>query len=397
MNGKTSQPYEQGNHFSMKLCDMVVEVISKPGIPDWDQLLPSTQLLAEYQRLLPTARVLLFGSHHGALSVFIARNLPYGHLSVTDDNFIALEMTRRTLAANNISSVNLLMDIDLLQVESQTFDTVFIQMPKGRKLTRRWLLQAYQALNLGGNIYIAGSNKSGIQSCIKDGMELFGNGWILAYKKGNRVGQMIKQPVDSSQPNWALAPGISPGTWVEFSVTLSNHCFQFRSLPGVFSFDHLDAGTEILLSVLNIHPGSKVLDVGCGYGIIGLFAAFHGAGWVDLVDNDLLAIASCKETLAINRVNNTTIFTGDLLAPVGSNKYDLILSNPPFHAGHAVDFLIAETMIRQSFQALNPNGQITIVANRFIPYDRLINEIFGNVSCLIESGRFHVLSGIKSV
>jgi len=93
---------------------------------------------------------------------------------------------------------------------------------------------------------------------------------------------------------------------------------------------------------------------------------------------------------------NTTVLAGDLLGSVGSNKYDLILSNPPFHAGQAVDFQIAGAMIRQSYQALNPDGQITIVANRFIPYDRLINEIFGNVSCLIESGRFHVLSGKKT-
>jgi 16S rRNA (guanine1207-N2)-methyltransferase len=138
------------------------------------------------------------------------------------------------------------------------------------------------------------------------------------------------------------------------------------------------------------------LDVGCGYGIVGLFAAVQGAGWVDLVDNDLLAVASCRETLAINRVSNTSVFTGDLLNPVRSNKYDLILSNPPFHAGQAVDYQIAEAIIIQSYQALKPDGQITIVANKFIPYNHLIIEIFGNVSCLVESGRFHVLSGKKS-
>ena len=82
--------------------------------------------------------------------------------------------------------------------------------------------------------------------------------------------------------------------------------------------------------------------------------------------------------------------------PIGINKYDLILSNPPFHTGHAVDYQIAQAMISQSFQALNPGGQMIIVANRFIRYDRLIKEIFGNVSSLSESGKFHVLSGLKS-
>ena len=396
MNRKTFQPYEQVIQFSVKLCNEIIEVVSKPGLPDWDQLLPSTELLAECLRLLPTDRVLLFGIHHGALSVYIARHLPFGKLSVIDNNFTALEMIRRTLAVNRISSVNLIMDIDPPQVGSQSNDVIIIQIPKGRKLARRWLIQAHQALKLGGSLYIAGSNKSGIQSCIKDALEIFGNGRVLAYKKGHRVSQLVKESNDSSLPNWTHTPGIAPGTWVEFSITLSNHCFQICSLPGVFSFDHLDAGTNMLLSVTNILPGSKVLDVGCGYGIIGLFAATHAAGWVDFVDNDLLAIASCTKTLAMNGVRNATIFTGDLLDPVGLNKYDHILSNPPFHAGHSVDFQIAEAMIRQSYHALNHKGHITIVANRFIPYDRLIKEIFGNVSCLIESGRFHVLSGIKS-
>jgi 16S rRNA (guanine1207-N2)-methyltransferase len=138
------------------------------------------------------------------------------------------------------------------------------------------------------------------------------------------------------------------------------------------------------------------LDIGCGYGIIGLFAAVHGATWVDFVDTDLLAIASCKETLTLNRIKNVSIFTGDLLDPIGSNKYDLILSNPPFHAGQGVDYQIAKAMIRQAYHALNTGGRIIIVANRFIRYDHQIQQVFGNISYLAETGKFHVLSGVKS-
>jgi 16S rRNA (guanine1207-N2)-methyltransferase len=395
MNKKITQPYEQEKQFSVNLCNKAIQVTSKPGLPDWDQLLPSTQLLADYPKLLSTERVLLFGCHNGALGVSIARHLTLGRLSITDNNFIALEMTRKTLAANNISSTNLITEIDLPYNGTHSYDVVYIQIPKGRKLTRRWLLQAFQALVPGGYLYISGSNRAGIQSSIKDGMELFGNGRILAYKKGNRISQFVKQPDASSLPSWALAPGIYPHTWFEFSITLSDQCYQIHSLPGVFSFDHLDAGTQMLFSVSNVKPGSSVLDVGCGYGLIGLYASIQGARWVDLVDNDLLAISSCKETLSINKIMNAAVLAGDLLGPIGLKKYDLILSNPPFHAGQAVDFQIAEAMIRQSYQALNPDGQMTIVANRFIPYDRLINEIFGNVSCLIESGKFRVLSGNK--
>jgi 16S rRNA (guanine1207-N2)-methyltransferase len=396
MDKMATHPYELVKQFPGKLADELVEIISKPGLADWDKLLPSSELLAVYPRLLPSDQVLLMGCHHGALAVFIARHLPVGQLSITDNNSIALAMTRKTLAANNISNVNLYPDCNLPGIERKKYNAVFIQIPKGRKLCRRWLLQTYQVLIPGGNVYIAGSKHTGIQSSIKDAMELFGNGRIMAYKKGNRLSHLVKRLEESSLPDWVHSPGITPGTWVEFSVSISDHCYQIRSLPGVFSFDHLDEGTKILLSTVNIHAGCKVLDVGCGFGMVGVFAATHGASWVDLIDNDLLAIASCKETLAINRISNTSVFTSDLLDHVYANKYDLILSNPPFHTGHAVDYQIAEAIIRQSFQALNPGGQLCIVANRFIPYDRLINGIFGNVLCLAESGRFHVLSGIKS-
>jgi 16S rRNA (guanine1207-N2)-methyltransferase len=100
--------------------------------------------------------------------------------------------------------------------------------------------------------------------------------------------------------------------------------------------------------------------------------------------------------LTLNRITNAKVFAGDLLNPIGSNKYDLVLSNPPFHTDRAVDLQIAQALIDQSWQALNPGGQLIIVANRFIRYDHLIKAIFGNVSTLTESGKFHVLSGLKS-
>ena len=380
----------------MNLGQLSVKVVSKPGLPDWDQLPPSTELLAQYPKLHPTDHILLFGCHHGALPVVLAHSVPDGQLFLTDNNSTALEMTRMTLNANNITSAIFLADADIPRTLDRKINRVFIQNPKGRKLARRWLLQANQVLDLGGDCYLAGSNQSGIQSVIKDAQGLFGDGYIQAYKKGNRLAHLVKKSANFPLPEWANIPGIAPGTWVEFSITLSNHTYHIHSLPGVFSYDHLDVGTSILLSVANIPVGARVLDVGCGYGIIGMFAAVNGASWVDFVDNDLLAVASCKESLALNGITNASIFAGDLLDSIDPNKDDLILSNPPFHAGQGVDYQIAEAMITQAYHALNVGGKIIIVANRFIRYDHQIQAIFGNISYLAETGKFHVLSSVKS-
>lgn len=396
MDPKANLLWSNYREFSVKLGQEQICLVTNPGLPEWRLAAPSIQLLADHASLNPTAVVLLFGYHLGVLGVYWSRNLPKCQLSITDDNYSVLEMTRMTLESNEIFSVNLQTDIDLPEKLYQKYNAVIIQIPKGRQLARRWLVQAYNALVEGGNLYLAGANQSGIHSVIKDAHELYGSGRILAYKKGNRIAHFQKRTNDGPQPDWALSPGIAPHTWVEFSIPLPGHSLHILSLPGIFSCDHLDAGTELLLSVLQTPPGARILDIGCGNGIIGLYAAIQGAGRVDLVDNSLYAAAACRETINLNCITNAEVFTGEFLSPVNPNKYDLILSNPPFHSGHAVNYHFAQAMVSQAHQALNPGAQVVIVANRFIRYDRLIKEIFGNVSILAETGKFHVLCGLKS-
>lgn len=396
MKTNPNDQYEQSFQFKLQLNGEQVLVFSKPGLPDWDQLLPSTTLLANLPTLQSTDHVLLFGCHHGAGAITLARKLEKGYLTITDHNFIALEMTRRTLAANQIKPVDFLFEVEIPKEYYHKYNSVYIQSPKGRNLSRRWFLQAHQALTDGGNLIIAGSNKSGIQSIIKDAVDLFGQGHILGYKKGSRVYQISNITKNLRFPTWTDTPGIAPGSWVEFTITLTDINVRIRSLPGVFSFDHLDAGTALLINAINIPAGARVLDVGCGYGIVGAYAASKGAAWVDMIDNDLLAVASSTETLKLNQIINASVYPGDLLNDVLDTKYDLILSNPPFHAGQKVDYQIAIALIRQSFQALNKGGQLVIVANKFIRYDRLIDETFSNITCLAETGKYHVLSGIKT-
>ena len=85
-------------------------------------------------------------------------------------------------------------------------------------------------------------------------------------------------------------------------------------------------------------------------------------------------------------------FAGDALGTAGGRRYDLILSNPPFHSGREVDYQIAEAFIRQSRLALQPGGRLIIVVNRFLRYERWLEGLFARIS---ESGgnkRFRVLT-----
>ncbi|MBN2147832.1 MAG: methyltransferase [Anaerolineales bacterium] len=389
-------PYYQATHRSVQVAGQEITLVSKPGLPGWEQIPPTLELLAGLVHPDPAERILLFGCGPGALAVILSRQLGQGEIWASDINCIAIDMTRHTAAANQIGNLHLLSGIHLTVELQGTFDRAIILLPKGRGLARRWLVQAWNALHSDGLLNLAGANQEGIQSVAKDTEQLFGGIGIMGYKKGCRLIQAQKKNDPSPAPSWLDSPGIAPGTWHEFNYTIGNEIFRLRSLPGVFSFDRLDPGTALLLDHLPDPQGQKVIDVGCGYGIIGLVAAKRGAALVDLVDSSLLATACAAQNLALNHIANARVLTADLLNFNEAEKYNLILSNPPFHTGQAVDYLVSETLILHAHQALLPGGSLVLVANRFLRYNYLMSQVFGNVEILAQTGKFHALKSVAS-
>lgn len=393
---KTSHtPYTQVHEFKSLIRGQALTFITKPGIPNWDQITPAGILLAENVRFSGGSRGLLLGCGHGALGVILARQNPHGRLWLMDTNHIALKMAELTLQANQVITARIHPEISVLPAGSQTFDTVIIDLPKGRKLAQRWLVEAYAALRENGELYLAGANGDGIQSVIKDATALFGNVSILAYKKGNRIARLRKSIPGPIAPSWSQLPGIAPGTWLEFEIKTPVGILPLRSLPGVFSSDRLDEGTRLLLDVLTISPAARVLDLGCGYGLLGLHAAKVGAAQVDLVDINLLAVAAARENLKLHAIRNAQAFPSDILAAVPDSRYTCVVTNPPFHTGQAVDYQVTQAFIEQTQAVLAPDGQFWIVANRFIPYDQILKDLFTRVDRKAESARYQVWLAVR--
>ncbi len=120
-----------------------------------------------------------------------------------------------------------------------------------------------------------------------------------------------------------------------------------------------------------------------------------GAPQVTLLDVDALACESASASLAANHLVGARVIQGDGLARIAPASYDLIVSNPPFHAGHAVNLAITAALIEEAHQALAVEGRLVLVANRFLPYDRLIQARFGEVATLAADGRFRVLAATR--
>lgn len=387
--------YTSAHHLEMQVGGQAIPVISKPGLPDWDRLTPAAALIARHALAQPGEKALLLGSGHGAAAVILAQRLSRGELWILDNSAIALEMSALTLLANQVQNAHIFNQIGLPESEFGGFDLAVIELPKGRKLTRRWLVQAWTALRAGGAFYLAGANDLGIGPAVQDAACLFGTAAILDYKKGNRIARFTRPQEPASSPEWLHEKGIAPGTWHEFDAPTPAGLLHLFSLPGVFSYDRVDAASRLLMGQIQVSAADRVLDIGCGYGLLGLVAARLGAAQVDLVDVNLLAVAAAQQNIDHLGLSNARALPGDVLSAVKGQTYTQVFTNPPFHAGKGVDYQIAAAFIHQSWAALEPGGELLLVANRFIRYESLMEGLFPQINLAAQDNRYRILAAIK--
>ena len=127
---------------------------------------------------------------------------------------------------------------------------------------------------------------------------------------------------------------------------------------GIFSSHGLDPGTALLIENLTLRPTDRVLDLGCGCGAVGVAAAKSALeGHVVLTDVNRRAARLARENLERNRVKNAEVRVGSLFAPVANETFDVIATNPPFHAGRA----LVLRLLSGASDHLAPDGRIVLV------------------------------------
>jgi len=156
---------------------------------------------------------------------------------------------------------------------------------------------------------------------------------------------------------------------------------KFVQHAGVFSQGGIDEGTRALLSRLRGGSPSRVVDLGCGAGVLGLAAALR---WprcrVSLVDESFLAVESARLGFRLNRVEERGTFVwGNRLASFPSLSADLILCNPPFHARREISLSPAFGMFRDAARVLARGGEFLVVANSHLGYLDVLRSLFSRV------------------
>ena len=281
-------------------------------------------------------------------------------------------------------------------------DAVVIAATPDRGLARRWLLMARQALTGGGRLFIAGANTEGIRPVIGDAKKLFGPAVREDYRAKCRIAVFSpgNDPVD--EPAWTTEPGVAPRTWREFPLEIGETSVSLVTQAGVFAGGRIDAGTRLLLDALPDRLTGRVLDIGCGAGAIGIAAALLGADNVDMTDVNLLAIQAAQENIRrlsqsgdgstrVRPLRHVHAFAGDVYSAVGDARYGLIVSNPPFHRGKAIDYTIADRLIAGAPDHLAHGGSLLVVANAFLAYGKRMARVFSDVETVAATRQYHVL------
>ncbi len=180
-----------------------------------------------------------------------------------------------------------------------------------------------------------------------------------------------------------------------FDVAVRGVRLRLRTDAGVFSRGGLDRGTALLLEAFDAGPGESVLDLGCGYGVVGLVAArLSGGGHVILTDVNERAVALAKANARANRAANVEVRRGDLYEPVAGLAFDHIVSNPPLRAGRAV----VDRIVSEAPAHLLAGGSLWLVARTRQGADSLrerMRRAFGNAEVVKRGSGYKVLRAVK--
>jgi 16S rRNA (guanine1207-N2)-methyltransferase len=183
---------------------------------------------------------------------------------------------------------------------------------------------------------------------------------------------------------------------VKWQSELKGNTFRFKTDSGVFSKKEVDFGSRLLIDTFELNKADGlVLDVGCGYGPIGIsIARANPEVMVHMVDVNERAIMLAKENASENKVNNVKIYESDRLNGVEEDGFDAILTNPPIRAGKK----IVHDIFEQSFQRLAEGGELWVVIQKKQGAPSAMEkmkELFGDVEVEAKSKGYFILKSVK--
>ncbi|MFJ1697023.1 methyltransferase [Streptomyces sp. NPDC088252] len=335
-----------------------------------------------------TGSVVVVGDRWGALSTVLAGHRP---VQITD-SYLAQRATLANLDRNGAAADSVRL-LSVRDTPPDRVDVLLVRVPKSLALLEDQLHRLAPAVHAGTVVIGTGMVKEIHTSTLRLFERIIGpTRTSLAVKKARLIFCTPDPDLPRTPSPWPYRYDLPEDVGPVSGRTVTNHA-------GIFCAERLDIGTRFFLGHLPERSGpDRVVDLGCGNGVVGLSAALaNPEARVTFIDESYQAVVSAEETFRANAGPDAKadFVVGDGLTRLPPAGVDLVLNNPPFHSHQATTDATARTMFHGARTALRPGGELWVVGNRHLGYHTQLRRIFGNCTTVAGDPKFVVLRAVK--
>ncbi|WP_353496824.1 methyltransferase [Vibrio sp. CB1-14] len=332
-----------------------------------------------------SSNILILNDNFGALSCWFSKE---HKVTTVTDSFVSLQGIKSNLSANQLSGVTLLNSTDAWPSD---IDLVLMQIPRNNRYLT-WQLDQLAQKYAGRCQLIAVNKAKEIHSSTLKLFEKFAGSTTtsLAWKKHRLVftelSRAAQKPAVEAYTTWPV----------------EGHELTLANLPNVYSGESLDLGARFMLEHLSkLDADNKdVVDLGCGNGVLSIkLKQLSPTARITAVDESFMASASAKHNFKLNQLDDAQckFITNNCLDGFEAASQDRVICNPPFHQQQAVTDHIAWQMFCDAKHVLRPKGELMVIGNRHLGYDKKLTRLFGkhNVKLVASNAKFVILQATK--
>ena len=331
--------------------------------------------------LPPNASVLCLGAEAG---------LPLAR-ALDDAELVCVQGFRPTFLALKRAGLKVVPE-----PEGMDYDAALVLCGKHRGQNEAWIAQALTRTRKGGLVIVGGAKTDGVVSLHKRLSQLATvagraskhHGLVFWLENDDDAKRYINDissekhivNVEQDQPDISGAP------------------LGFQTASGMFSHQQIDPGSRLLVQCLPERLKGAAADFCAGWGYLSVALALRDAAIksIDLYEADHASLEAARVNMAslVPEVA-ARFFWHDLVGEDVSDRYDLIVLNPPFHAGRAAEPALGEAIIARAARCLKLGGRLFVVANRQLPYERTLATGFAKVDKVAEQDGFKVFCATR--
>jgi 16S rRNA (guanine1207-N2)-methyltransferase len=276
-----------------------------------------------------------------------------------------------------------------LETAQRTHDLVLILPPRQRDESRALLARAVGMIKPGGRVIVSQSNDEGARSTEADLGKLTGDIESMSKNKCR-----VFWTASLAQLN---APLVTE--WQQLDAVRPIADGRFVSRPGIFAWDRIDVASRLLAEHLPASLSGRAADLGAGFGYLSaeLLTRCPGIKSLDVYEAENRALELARVNLKSYESRATIDYRWHDVSGGLPDEYDVIVTNPPFHAQRGIDRPdIGKRFIAVAADSLRPGGKLWLVANRHLPYEAVLSDNFDSVRTVVQQHGYKIIAAVRS-